>query len=219
MVPEPESLDAALLSAASPWKIPVPVMDETTSSNDDMLRLGEEGSPNGTLLFAERQTAGRGRFQRPWLTAPGLGLCFSLLLRLEVSDATIPSLSAFAAVALVEAISELGIKGCAIKAPNDILIGERKVAGILVETRIGKNPFAVVGVGLNVNQSRDDFPVELQGRAGSLAISSAKKLSRNHVAAILLKHLGEKEHLMRNNPDALLAAWNEMLMVMPAASL
>jgi BirA family biotin operon repressor/biotin-[acetyl-CoA-carboxylase] ligase len=212
-------LDSTVLTAASPWGIPVQVLSETTSSNDDLLRMGEENAPAGTLLFAERQTAGRGQFGRPWSSAPGLGLWFSLILRLPIDDDTIPLLSAFAAVALVEMIRGLCIAGCGIKSPNDVLINGQKVAGILVETRVGRDPFAVVGIGLNVNHSREDFPEELRDRSCSVAMANAngngkdkrELLDRNKLAAILLRHLREKERLMSTDPGLLLSTWNEML--------
>ena len=207
----PESaLDAAALTAASPWCVPVEVVGEITSTNDELLRRGEEGAPEGTLLFAERQTAGRGQFQRPWDSAPGLGLWFSLLLRLEINDTMIPLLSAFPAVALVNTLESLGI-GSGIKKPNDLLIGNRKVAGILVETRPGKHPFAVIGIGLNVNHSIADFPVELQDRATSLALVAGSPVDRNAVAASLVAKLGDAVTLIRQSPGELLAAWNRHL--------
>ena len=205
------ALDAGFLSTASPWGHPVQVLAETTSSNDELLRLGEAGAPEGTLIFAERQTAGRGQFQRAWASTEPLGLWFSLLLRLEISDATIPALAAFAAVALVETVSELGISGARIKAPNDLYLHGRKMAGILVETRTGKNPFAVVGIGLNVNQQLADFPPELQESATSLALAAGTSFNRNQMASVLLHSLNRNERLMSNDPAALLARWNSLL--------
>jgi len=205
-------LDESFLTTASPWNIPVRVLPVTTSSNDELLSLGETGSPTGTLLFAERQTAGRGQFRRVWASAQPLGLWFSLLLRLEISDTTIPALSSFAAVALVETLDELGIREARIKPPNDLYLHGRKMAGILVETRTGKHPFAVVGIGLNVNHRLEDFPPELQASATSLRIVSGKSFNRNHVAGVLLKALGRSEQLLRDDPAALLARWNSLLL-------
>jgi len=207
-----EPLHPARLSAASPWGIPVQVVGEITSTNDEILRQGEGAASAGTLLFAESQTAGRGQFRRPWNSAPGLGLWFSILLRMEISDATIPSLSAFAAVALVEALGSLGIERAGIKAPNDLLVGGKKVAGILVETRSGKNPFAVVGIGLNVNHAPMDFPKELRDRAASLAMITGSPMDRNAVATTLLTELGKSAHLMRESPEKLLSAWHRHLL-------
>jgi len=205
-------LDAAVLTAASPWGVPAEVVAEITSTNDVVLRRGETGAPEGTLLFAESQTAGRGQFQRPWSSAAGLGLWFSLLLRLPINDTTIPSLSAFAAVALVNTLQKLGISDCGIKAPNDVLIGGRKVAGILVETRPGRNPFAVIGIGLNVNHAAENFPEELKDRATSLAMTAGAPLDRIIVASALITELGKSADQMRQFPEALLTAWNSHLL-------
>lgn len=205
-------LDGELLRAASPWSAPVQLFEETSSTNDELLRLGEEGAPAGSLVFAERQTAGRGQFHRSWASASGVGLWFSLLLRLEVNDATIPSLSAFAAVAIVETVHAFGIADCAIKSPNDVFIAGRKVAGILVETRVGKNSFAVIGIGLNVNHALADFPQELQPLASSLAIASGSRHDRNSVARVLLTALGKNERLMREMPESLLVRWHDLLL-------
>lgn len=207
-----DALNPALLSKESPWGIPVQVVDEIASTNDELLRRGEEGAPSGTFLFAESQTAGRGRFRRPWSSAPGLGLWFSLLLRMEINDASIPSLSAFAAVALVRALRSLGAADAGIKEPNDVLIGGHKVAGILVETRVGSDPFAVVGIGLNVNHTLGDFPEELRGRAASLAMITGSSLDRDTVAASLIRELGKADRLMRESPQELLAAWQRYLL-------
>lgn len=207
-----DALNPALLSKDSPWGIPVQVVDEIASSNDELLWQGEIGAPSGTLLFAESQTAGRGRFRRPWSSAPGLGLWFSLLLRMEINDASIPSLSAFAAVALVRALRKLGVTDAGIKEPNDVLIGGCKVAGILVETRVGNDPFAVVGIGLNVNHAPEDFPEELRGRATSLGMITGSSLDRNTVAASVIGELGKADRLMRESTQELLAAWQHHLL-------
>lgn len=201
------TLDPELLTEASLWGIPVEVVAEITSTNDELLRRGEEGAPGGTLLFAESQTAGRGRFQRPWNSAPGLGLWFSLLLRWEINDRSIPLLSAFAAIALIRLLHRKGLMDSSIKEPNDVLIRGRKVAGILVETRVGANPFAVVGVGLNVNHSLDDFPEELRGTATSLAMVGGTRLDLNDMASGLIAELGRTTEVMTRSPEELMAAW------------
>lgn len=211
-MPADTALDEAFLTTTSPWGIPVQVLAETTSSNDELLRLGEAGAPHGTLLFAEKQTAGRGQFQRAWSSGEPLGLWFSLLLRLEISDASIPTLSGFAAVAIIETLDALGLSHARIKAPNDVLVNGCKISGILVETRTGKNSFAVVGIGLNVNQQLKDFPQELQSTATSMALAEGKCFDRNHVAAVLLPALARNEQLMRHDPAHLLTSWNSLLL-------
>lgn len=204
-------LDPVLLTSSSPWGVSACVTRSTGSTNDDLMAAGEDGAPSGILLFAEHQTAGRGQFHRAWDSSPSLGLWFSLLLRMEINDRVIPSLSAFAAVALVETISGFGIAGCRIKEPNDLLVGGLKVSGILVETRVGRDPFAVVGIGLNVNHTPTDFPEELRGRATSLAMITGSVVDRNAVASALLAELGNAERLMRESPEELLSAWSRHL--------
>lgn len=211
-MPDPcGGLDQALLTAASPWDVPVRVVAETGSTNADLLALGEAGAPEGTILFALSQTSGRGQFQRPWSSAPGLGLWFSLLLRLPINDGVIPCLSAFPAVALVRTLGLLGVTDAGIKAPNDVLCAGRKLAGILVETRTGKDPFAVIGVGLNVNHAPEDFPPELRDRAASMAMVTGSSRELPAVASALLKELGLACELMRQSPEDLLSAWNRSL--------
>ena len=208
----PEALDPEQLSADSPWGIPVLVVAETGSSNDDLLRLGESGAPEGTLLFAESQTAGRGRHRRSWASSPRLGLWFSLLLRLPVDDSTIPALSAFAAVALVETLRDYGVRDCGIKEPNDVLVRARKIAGILIETRPGPAAFAVVGIGLNVHHRASDFPEGIGGQAVSLAMVSGGVPDRQQVAGRLLARLRESHRLLVSDRGRLLASWKKMLL-------
>ena len=207
-----DPLDQEILATSSPWGVPVRVVDETGSTNDELLALGEKGAPTGTLLFAERQTAGRGQFRRPWSSARSLGIWCSLLLRMDVSDATIPSLSAFPAVALVETLQLLGIRGHGIKAPNDILIDGKKIAGILVETRTGRDPYAVIGIGLNVNHTPGDFPEDLKDCAVSLAMLTGRLFDRMSVASILIEELAKAGCLIQEAPGELLTAWNSRLL-------
>ena len=136
----------------------------------------------------------------------------SLLTEAERADAKAEEADGAAAAALVETLQFLGILDARIKAPNDIYIRGRKVGGILIETRPGKNPFAVVGIGLNVNQCLEDFSEELQSIATSLAMVSGKTCEREYVAKSLLGALGRYEQLMHDDPAALIACWNSLLL-------
>ena len=136
------------------------VFNETSSTNDHATLRGRQGAAGGLVIFAERQTAGRGRFGRPWASASHRGLWFSLLLRPALPVSAWPRLTTWAAVSLAAAIEDsLGL-AAAIKWPNDIYLGGRKVAGILAEsgTDSAGQPFAVVGIGVNVNHEAGDFP-------------------------------------------------------------
>lgn len=169
------------------------VFRETASTNDLALTMGENGEPEGLVVFAERQTAGRGRFRRPWHSADGLGLWFSVLIRREIAPEEITQLTPYVAVCVWEALAE-GVPGAVlrIKRPNDIYGEGGKVAGILIETRVGRRPFAVLGVGINVNQRREDFPEELRDTASSLALEGGEEVSRPAIACAVLRRLNER---------------------------
>jgi len=186
----PDALDPDVLrenSGDGPIGARVLVFRETASTNDLALRLGESSEPEGLVIFAESQTAGRGQFRRPWHSAPGLGLWFSVLLRRTWPDPSV--LTPYVAVAVADAV--FASSGCqlAIKPPNDLYGRHGKVAGILIETRTGANGFAVLGVGLNVHHRREDFPPELQAAASSLALEIGHPPSRQTVASAVLTHL------------------------------
>ena len=170
------------------------VVEETESTNDLVWKAVERGVPEGFVVFAERQTKGRGQYGRRWESAPYLGLWFSVLLRPALSLAESPKLTVQLAEAVAATIADE--TGCApaIKWPNDIYLAGRKVGGVLVEGRIATDGsyVAVAGIGINVNQTSDDFPDELRESAGSLAMATGKKISRAKVAVALLKRLAAR---------------------------
>jgi len=133
----------------------------TTSTNDRARELAGAGAPHGTLVTAGAQSAGRGRQGRSWSAPPGRALLCSLVIR---SPGELLSLAAGAAVASVAG------PDATIKWPNDVLVAERKVAGILVEGR-PQEGWAVLGIGVNVAVRTEDFPAELRARAGSLGLA------------------------------------------------
>lgn len=138
---------------------------QTGSTNDRAREAAERGAPNGTLVTAESQTAGRGRQGRPWSSRPGASLAWSVLIRQPVEvPGTLPLQ---VGVGVCEAVEALGAGGVEMKWPNDIWIEGRKCAGILVEARL-QDGWAVAGVGLNLSIADDEFPAELRGRATSL---------------------------------------------------
>ena len=167
------------------------VLDETESTNDVAWQAAERGVPEGFVVFAERQTKGRGQYGRRWESAPYLGLWFSILLRPALSLAESPKLTVLLAEAVAATIADE--TGCApaIKWPNDIYISGRKVVGVLVEGRMATDGsyVAVAGIGININQTFEDFPAKLHETAGSLAMAAGKKFSRPKVAVALLRNL------------------------------
>ena len=167
------------------------VLEETESTNDVAWQAADRGASEGFVVFAERQTKGRGQYGRRWQSAPYLGLWLSALLRPAMTLKESPRLTSLLAEAVAATIAEE--TGCAptIKPPNDIYLSGRKVAGVLVEGRTARDGsyVAVAGIGINVNQARDDFPEELRDTAGSLAMVVGKKLSRKDLGIALLRNL------------------------------
>jgi len=142
-------------------------------------------------FFAEQQTAGRGQRGNRWESPARKGLCFSILLRPKIDIHESAGLTAWAASAVANTIRREFSLESTIKLPNDVHIDRRKVAGVLVEMRAqeGAQHLAIVGVGINVNQSAQDFPSELQGRAISLAIALDRQVDRQKFAAAVLRSL------------------------------
>lgn len=171
------------------------VLEQTSSTNDAISRIAlidaSSSIPEGLVIFAEYQTDGRGQRGNRWESTERKGLWFSMLLRPEIQLAESGRLTVWAIEAISDVIhTTFGLEP-AIKLPNDIQIHGRKVSGVLVEMRAQDQAphLAVVGIGINVNQSRDDFPAELQGRAISLAIASGRQVDRQNLAIALLRKL------------------------------
>ncbi len=167
------------------------VLEQTGSTNDGILQLATPNSKEGLVLFAEHQTAGRGQRGNRWESAAGKGLWFSILLRPKISISGSGRLTIWAIEAISDVIrTELSLEP-AIKLPNDIQVHGRKVAGVLVEMRAQEKAphLAIVGIGINVNQSLQDFPRELQSRAISLAMALQQPVDRQKFAVALLRNL------------------------------
>jgi BirA family transcriptional regulator, biotin operon repressor / biotin---[acetyl-CoA-carboxylase] ligase len=172
------------------------------STNKRAKELAREGAPHGTVVTADEQTAGRGRQGRAWVAPAGAALLMSLVVRHQGELQALLPLTA--AVAICEAVEGLNVEPCSIKWPNDIWVNRRKLAGILIEARRHEG-VAVIGVGLNVSTTREEFPEELRQSATSLAIErAAGEVSRDAVLAALL---GALEHWLVAEPDAVLAKW------------
>jgi BirA family biotin operon repressor/biotin-[acetyl-CoA-carboxylase] ligase len=164
---------------------------ETTSTNDRARALAATGAPHGTLVTAGAQSAGRGRQGRTWSAPPGRALLMSLVLRDPGR-----MLPLAAAVAVAEAAGP----GAAIKWPNDVLLDDRKLAGILAEAR-PQEGWAVLGIGLNVAVRPDDLPEELRPTAATLG------LEPRDVEPVLARLLGALEEALALDTPALLDAW------------
>lgn len=171
------------------WGRPLRLFDEIGSTNSEALEWAEEGAVEGAVVVAGHQSAGRGRRGRTWLSEPGAILPFSVVLRPRLPGARLGLLSAAAGVATASAIEEVSGLGCRLKWPNDVTISGLKVAGILLESRVGAPGAAVVcGIGINVGWT--ELPAELSGRATSLALQG-RSVDRSLLLASVLLALEE----------------------------
>lgn len=217
-----DSLDPAWIKQETPnivWpELRVFALPETASTNDEALQLARHGAPEGTLVIAECQTAGRGRKGRRWISPPGCGLYFSLILRPDQPVHSWVLLTHVAAIALANTFAELSREGriprgleVELKWPNDVLLFGKKAAGILLETasRGGAPTAAVVGVGINVQPMA--FPPELADQATCVSTAAGAAVSRGRILVRFLFHfqIGYLQFL-RGDAKGILAQWKSM---------
>ena len=167
------------------------VLRETSSTNDFVFQMAAPNVPEGLVVFAEHQTAGRGQRNNRWESAPGKGLWFSILLRPGIPVAESARLTSWAAETISQTILEQLALRTTIKLPNDVYIKEGKVAGVLVEMRVmkGGGYVAIIGIGVNVNQTAAEFSEEVRSRAISLAMATGRQVDRRNFAVSLLRDL------------------------------
>ncbi len=165
------------------------------STNTEAAALARAGAPHGTVVIAESQSSGYGRHGRAWFSPPGLNIYCSIIVRgmggtLSLSQwlSWVPLVSA---LAVTEAIQQTAAVSLSLKWPNDLLLHERKVGGILCESSVSttNDPVVVIGIGLNVNVPLLSFPEELQPIATSLVETSRQPIDRNRLIAQLLLEL------------------------------
>jgi BirA family biotin operon repressor/biotin-[acetyl-CoA-carboxylase] ligase len=149
-------------------------------------RMLKEDEPEGAIAVAEEQSEGRGRFGRSWHAPAGTSLLFSLLLRPDVESSRLPELSLVAGGAVAEAIADVAGVDPAIRFPNDVLIGGRKVAGVLAESSEGR---VVLGIGINVNQTLEQLPADAETEPTSLHLVLGAPVDRALLLAAVLTRL------------------------------
>ena len=164
--------------------------EEVASTNDLARELADEGAEHGEVVIAESQTAGRGRRGRSWASPPGRNLYVSVVLRPELPPSRAAELTLLTSVAVCQAVREAGVPA-AIKWPNDVLVRGRKLAGVLTEMAADPEQvqWVVVGAGVNVNATAEDFPDELRDAATSLRIERGEPVPRALFAAAVLTAL------------------------------
>ncbi len=190
--------------------------EETDSTNTQAVQLAKSGAPEGSLVLADFQTQGRGRLQRQWESPAGKGLYFTLILRPRLHPQQAPLLTLTTGVALLKALETLGLKELLIKWPNDIWVKEKKLAGILCELfttqvkGVAQIDFILLGVGLNVSQSKEDFSTEIQKLATSVFQVTGEHFSRLQVLECLMKEIFfQIENLIQKGPDFMIEQWKK----------
>lgn len=154
---------------------------ETVDSTQKIAqRLGLENVPEGTVVIAEEQVGGRGRLNRVWHSPKNTGVWMSIILRPNIPIPKTPQLTLLTAVAIVQAINDCTSIEAHIKWPNDILVNGKKLTGILTELQAEADRVhsVIIGIGINVNQTKTDFPEELQSIATSLLIEKGQHVNR-----------------------------------------
>ena len=167
------------------------VFQQTTSTSDVVEKLARDGVKEGAVVFAESQTRGRGRLGRKWMSPPGKGLWFSVLLRPDLRPQAVTQLTIASATALVRAIhSETGLTP-EIKWPNDILRSGKKLAGILTEmsAELDRVKHVILGIGVDANLTAREFPADLRALATSLKAETGRDVDRAELATAILREL------------------------------
>ena len=177
----------------------------TDSTNDDASELiSNNEAPHGTLLITDYQKKGRGRRDNKWLSTPGDNLTFSLILK-ENNNSHLGLFSILSGVALIEGIKKFADITCYLKWPNDIMLNDKKIGGILIERKKkNSDTYLIIGIGLNVNQ--EEIPTELQHIASSLRIENSTPIQREPLLAFILN---EFEKLYKNNQKKWISNWKK----------
>lgn len=183
-----------------------------SSTNDVAKKLAQEGAPEGTVVIAEAQTAGKGTKGRSWHSPRGKGLYASVILRPLESNISLLPLEA--GVAVAEAIREATGLAVRLKWPNDIVWRGRKLGGILCESGFlgSELNYVVLGIGLNIGQKRSDFPADLRASATSLQLATKKKISGAELTQSLWRALAFwYEKFTRGQSEEILRAFQKKL--------
>jgi len=171
--------------------------------------LAARGAADRTVVLAEAQTAGRGRRGRTWYDEPGASLLMSVILRPRLEPPQLPTLSLAAGVAVAEALARVTGLDARVKWPNDLLVGGRKLAGILLESRLTPAPLVVLGIGINLAQRA--FPPDLADRATSVRLATGRTVDREALLRAVLESLDTwRGHLETDGWEPVRERWRSL---------
>ncbi len=187
-------------------------VERIDSTNILAKKIAQEGAKEGTVVVAEEQTGGKGRINRGWSSPYGKGIWFSVILKPPFPPYEAPKCTLMAAVALVKAFRAVGMDTAGIKWPNDILVGSKKLVGILTEMQASMEAihYIVIGMGINVSVTQDDLPEAVKDIATSFKMEGVE-VSRRQLFATILDYLEKQyEKVLDEGFESTLAEWREL---------
>lgn len=187
--------------------------DEIDSTNSEAKKKAENGAPHGTLVITERQTGGRGRRGKKWISPKGSGIWMSFILRPEIQPFHASMLTLVAAMAVVSALEKTEGVECSIKWPNDIVLNGRKICGILTEMSAEPDAVNYVVIGIGINANTTEFDEEIQSIASSVFLETGRKIKRSQVVADFAKEFERYYEIFMQTQDmsGLLTEYNSRL--------
>ena len=197
-------------------EIKLEAFESLDSTNTYLKKRAAGGAPEGTVVIANAQTAGRGRMGRSFASAPGLGIYLSMLLRPGTEAECVQSLTAGTAVAVCRAVERVCGVAPGIKWINDLFLKGKKICGILCESSVksGSAEYVVLGIGLNVITRPQDFPEELRGTAGSLYSQTGIVYERGKLISAMISELSAMYEAWKTDPRALLDDYRRRCIVL-----
>ena len=211
LVQMPSGLSREGIAPRLPKEARLLFYSETDSTNTRAKALAASGAPEGTVLVADCQTGGRGRRGRSFFSPPGTGVYLSVILRPACAPMELMHLTCAAAVAACDAVEKVTGLRPGIKWTNDLVIGKKKLAGILTELALeaesGQVQYAVIGIGVNCCQEQKDFPPELAETATSLSLALGREVDRNALAAGLAEEFLEMGRTLVSQKAEILARY------------
>ena len=200
------------LSPSYPWQEHFHYFRSLDSTNDRLKAMAKQGAPHGTVLIADRQTGGHGRLGRSFHSPGGVGVYLSILLRPNCPPSALMHLTCAAAVAMCDAVEASAGFRPGIKWTNDLVYGKQKLGGILTElglTPRGMVDWAIIGIGINCCQQKEDFPPEIRSIAASLSMVRGAIIDRSRVAAAMMEALHNMDCRLLCAKDSILADYKQ----------
>jgi len=184
--------------------------DAVESTNVIAGELAQHGAPEGVVVLADQQLSGRGRGNHSWHSPARVGIYCSIILRPKMAPAKVQLITLMAGVSIVKAVAIITGLSPRVKWPNDILINDKKVAGILLESRVrgAKTVYSVIGFGINVNNGSADFPKDIRENASSLLLELGEPVDRSKLVIGIFSELERLYHsFQRENFPVILEQW------------